>query len=224
MTFPIHIDILELIIKGIIIGVAASAPMGPVGILCVQRTQKKGRWFGFVTGVGAAISDLIYALISGAGMSFVLDFINNPVYKFYLQLAGGVMLLVFGLISFFSNPLKNAHEGGQKNKGSLVHNGVTAFLITFSNPLIIILFIALFAQFNFVTLTHPIFMVVGYAAMLFGALMWWYGLTWLIDKIRTRFDQTGVVIINRIIGSCVIIFSLISLIGTLFNIYLLPNF
>ena len=224
MTFPIHIDILELIIKGIIIGIAASAPMGPVGILCVQRTQKKGRWFGFVTGVGAAISDLIYALISGAGMSFVLDFINNPVYKFYLQLAGGVMLLVFGLISFFSNPLKNAHEGGQKNKGSLVHNGVTAFLITFSNPLIIILFIALFAQFNFVTLAHPTFMVVGYAAMLFGALMWWYGLTWLIDKIRTRFDQTGVVIINRIIGSCVIIFSLISLIGTLFNIYLLPNF
>lgn len=224
MAFPIHIDILELIIKGIIIGIAASAPMGPVGILCVQRTQKKGRWFGFVTGVGASISDLIYALISGAGMSFVLDFINNPVYKFYFQLAGGVMLLVFGLISFFSNPLKNAHPGGQKNKGSLIHNGITAFLITFSNPLIIVLFIALFAQFNFVTPSHPTFMIVGYAAMLFGALMWWYGLTWLIDKIRARFDQTGVVIINRIIGSCVIIFSVISLIGTLFNIYLLPNF
>lgn len=151
MSFPIHIDILELIIKGIIIGIAASAPMGPVGILCVQRTQKKGRWYGFATGVGASISDLIYALISGFGMSFVVNFINNPVYKFYLQLAGGVMLLVFGLISFFSNPLKNAHEGGQKEKGTLIHNGVTAFLITFSNPLIILLFIALFAvQFH-----HP---------------------------------------------------------------------
>lgn len=82
MSFPIHIDILELIIKGIIIGIAASAPMGP-GILCVQRTQKKGRWYGFATGVGASISDLIYALISGFGMSFVVNFINNPVYKFY---------------------------------------------------------------------------------------------------------------------------------------------
>lgn len=158
MSFPIHIDILELIIKGIIIGIAASAPMGPVGILCVQRTQKKGRWYGFATGVGASISDLIYALISGFGMSFVVNFINNPVYKFYLQLAGGVMLLVFGLISFFSNPLKNAHEGGQKEKGTLIHNGVTAFLITFSNPLIILLFIALFAQFNFIIPKEPLLM------------------------------------------------------------------
>ncbi len=224
MSFPIHIDILELIIKGIIIGIAASAPMGPVGILCVQRTQKKGRWYGFATGVGASISDLIYALISGFGMSLVVNFINNPVYKFYLQLAGGVMLLVFGLISFFSNPLKNAHEGGQKEKGTLIHNGVTAFLITFSNPLIILLFIALFAQFNFIIPKEPLLMCVGYASMVGGALLWWYGLTWMIDKIRTKFDQTGVIIINRVIGSIVIFFSIVSLIGTLFNIYLFPEF
>ena len=223
MDFPIQIDILELIIKGIIIGVAASAPMGPVGILCVQRTQKKGRWYGFATGVGASASDLFYALISGFGMSFVVDFINNPVYKFYLQLAGGVMLLVFGLISFFSNPLKNAHPGGQKEKGTLIHNGVTAFLITLSNPLIILLFIALFAQFNFIIPNQPVLMAVGYASMVGGALLWWYGLTWMIDKIRTKFDQTGVIII-RVIGSVVIFFSLASLIGTLFNIYLFPEF
>jgi threonine/homoserine/homoserine lactone efflux protein len=223
MPFPIHIDILELIIKGCIIGVAASAPMGPVGILCVQRTQKKGRWYGFATGVGAALSDLIYALISGFGMSFVVNFISNPVYKFYLQLAGGIMLLVFGLISFFSNPLKNAYQGGQKEKGTLIHNGVTAFLITFSNPLIVLLFIALFAQFNFIVPHQPLLMSAGYAAMLGGALLWWYGLTWLIDKIRARFDQTGVVLINRIIGGCVIFFSIVSLIGTLFNIYLFPQ-
>ena len=224
MVFPIQIDILALIIKGIIIGVAASAPMGPVGILCVQRTQKKGRWYGFATGVGAAASDLIYALISGFGMSFVVDFISNPVYKFYLQLVGGVMLLVFGLISFFSNPLKNAHTSGQKEKGTLLHNGVTAFLITFSNPLIILLFIALVAQFNFIIPKEPLLMAVGYTAMVGGALLWWYGLTWMIDKIRTKFDQTGVVIINRVIGSVVIFFSIVSLIGTLFNIYLFPEF
>ena len=224
MVFPIQIDILALIIKGIIIGVAASAPMGPVGILCVQRTQKKGRWYGFATGVGAAASDLIYALISGFGMSFVVDFISNPVYKFYLQLVGGVLLLVFGLISFFSNPLKNAHTSGQKEKGTLVHNGVPAFLITFSNPLIILLFIALFAQFNFIIPKEPLLMAVGYTAMVGGALLWWYGMTWMIDKIRTKFDQTGVVIINRVIGSVVIFFSIVSLIGTLFNIYLFPEF
>lgn len=133
------------------------------------------------------------------------------------------MLLVFGLISFFSNPLKKARHGGQKEKGTLAHNGVTAFLVTFSNPLIILLFIALFAQLNFIIPSHPALMVVGYASIVAGAVMWWYGLTWAIDKIRERFDQTGVVIINRIIGGCVIFFSLVSLIGTLFNIYLFPQ-
>lgn len=67
-------------------------------------------------------------------------------------------------------------------------------------------------------------MCVGYASMVGGALLWWYGLTWMIDKIRTKFDQTGVIIINRVIGSIVIFFSIVSLIGTLFNIYLFPEF
>lgn len=222
--FPFQTDILEIILKGIIIGVAASAPMGPVGILCVQRTQKKGRWYGFVTGVGAAASDLIYAVITGIGISFILNFINDPVCKFYFQLAGGLMLLGFGLFSFFNNPLRKARQGGQKNKGSLWHNGITAFLVTFSNPLIVILFMALFSMFNFIIPKHPLEMCIGYTSIIFGALLWWYGLTWLIDKVRTKFDEQGVIIINRIIGSLVIIFSLITLIGTIFNIYLLPEF
>ncbi len=222
--FPFQIDILELILKGFVIGVVASAPMGPVGILCVQRTQKKGRWYGFVTGVGAAGSDLVYALITGFGMSFVMDFINNPVYKFYLQLVGGLMLLGFGFYSFFSNPLRNAHQGGQQQLGTLWHNGVTGFAVTATNPLIMLLFMALFAQFAFVIPDHPILMSIGYASMVLGALVWWYGLSWLVDKVRAKFDVTGVVLINRIIGSCVIICSLITLIGTLFNIYLFPKF
>ena len=100
---------------------------------------------------------------------------------------------------------------------------VTAFFITLSNPLIILLFIALFAQFNFIIPNQPVLMVMGYASMIGGALLWWYGLTWLVDKIRAKFDQTGVRIINRVIGSCVIFFSLVSLIATLFNIYLFPK-
>jgi hypothetical protein len=76
LAFPIEINILDFIFKGIIIGVIASAPMGPVGILCIQRTLNKGRWFGFVTGIGAACSDIVYALFTGLGMSFVMDFVN----------------------------------------------------------------------------------------------------------------------------------------------------
>lgn len=219
--FPFQIDIVVIILKGIVIGMCASAPMGPIGILTVQRTQKKGRWYGFVTGVGASISDLIYALMTGFGMSFVMDFLNNPIYKFYLQLAGGIMLLGFGLYSFLNNPLKNKRQSSG-SMGSLWHNGVTGFLLTFSNPLIIMLFIALFAQFVFILPEQPLAMIIGYASIFLGALMWWYGLTWLIDKVREKFDEFGVVLINRIIGSIVVFVSLCTLIGTIFNIYLLP--
>lgn len=222
MPFPFHINIVDLLFKGILIGVLASAPMGPVGILCVQRTLNKGRWYGFVTGIGAAISDIFYALIAGAGMSFVMDFIENEQNKFWLQLSGSVLLLAFGIACWRSNPMKNMHVSGNK-KGTLLHNGVTAFLVTFSNPLIIFLFLGLFAQLTFIIPDHPWEMGIGYLSIVGGALLWWFGLTWLIDKIRAIFDESGILIINRIIGALVIIFSLIVLFGTLFNLYTLPT-
>ena len=82
IDFPIQLDILDFIFKGIAIGIIASAPMGPVGILCIQRTLNKGRWYGLMTGVGAAVSDIIYALIVGLGMGFIMEPLQNPKYQF----------------------------------------------------------------------------------------------------------------------------------------------
>ncbi len=218
MPFQIHLDILNWIFKGILIGIVASAPMGPVGVLCIQRTLNKGRWYGFVTGVGAAISDLFYALVTGLGMSFVMDLVNNTQNRFFLQIMGSILLMAFGIYCYKSDPTKKIHVSGSK-KGSLIHNGVTGFLVTFSNPLIIFLFMATFAQFAFVIPKHPLQMCVGYASIICGALLWWFGLTWLIDKVRNKFDNSAILLINRVIGSIVIIFSIIVLLGTVFNLY-----
>jgi len=218
MPFAFHIDIVNLVFKGILIGIISSAPMGPVGVLCIQRTLNKGRWYGFVTGVGACVSDFIYALITGLGMSFVMDIINTGHNRFILQISGSIMLLLFGIYSYRANPTKNIRHSGS-NKGTLVHNGITAFLVTFSNPLIIFLFMACYAQFAFVVPNHSLEMCVGYASIVMGALLWWFGLTWLIDKIRGIFDTSGIILINRVIGSVVIIFSIIVLLGTIFNLY-----
>lgn len=223
MPFAFHINILDLIFKGVLIGMFASAPMGPVGILCVQRTLNKGRWYGFVTGLGAAASDIFYALITGFGMSFVMDLVSNERNKFWLQIVGSALLLLFGIYCWRSNPTKNMHVSGSK-KGSYVYNGVTAFWVTFLNPLIIFLFIACFAQLTFVIPDHPLEMSIGYLSIFGGALLWWFGLTWLIDKIRGKFDDNGITLINKVIGSIVVIFSLIVLLGTVFNLYHLPSY
>ena len=218
MPFLFHIDILDQMIKGILIGIIASAPMGPVGVLCVQRTLNKGRRYSFDTGIGAAASNFIYALITGFGMSFVMELVTEPKTLFALKIFGSILLLLFGIYSWRSNPTKNMHISGYK-KGTFIHNGVTAFFVTVSNPLIIFLFMATFAQFAFVVPNHPMEMTLGYLSIIAGALLWWFGLTWLIDKVREKFDTNGILIINKSIGSMVIVFSIIILIGTVFNLY-----
>ena len=91
MNWIEQVTILDLLVKGLIIGVVVSAPLGPVGVLCIQRTLNKGRWYGFVTGLGACLSDIIYALITGYGMSFMDEFLTK--HQVLLQIVGSIMLL-----------------------------------------------------------------------------------------------------------------------------------
>ena len=217
MPFHMPINLLDFIFKGMLIGMIASAPMGPVGVLCVQRTLKKGRWFGFATGIGAAVSDIIYAGITGYGMAFVMDFVNDPENRYYLQIIGSVMLMGFGWYTYHTDPTRNMHTSGTE-KGTLWYNIWTAFLVTLSNPLIIFLFMALYAQYAFVLPNHPFEMIVGFLSIVGGALLWWWGLTWLVDKIRVKFDENGIRLINQVIGVAVIICSIIMLLGTTTNL------
>ena len=223
MVWYDSVGILELIIKGAIIGVIASAGMGPVGVLCIQRTLNKGRWYGFATGVGAALSDFIYALIVGLGMSFVTDFIKDERNHFYLQIIGAVVLLIFGIISYRNNPVKNVRQGGGKQQGTLFHNGWTAFLITLSNPLIIFIFTTCFALFTFVVPEHFFEVCLGFGGILAGALGFWFLLTLFIDKLRHRFTLKTIITINHVMGIIVVLIALYMLIGTATDLYSLPS-
>lgn len=209
-----EVTVLDLIVKGFIVGVVVSAPLGPIGVLCIQRTLNKGRWYGFVTGLGAALSDIVYALITGYGMSFLVDFLENPQNLFYLQLLGSIMLFAFGVYTFRTNPVQNIRPVSA-TKGTLVHNFITAFLVAFSNPLIIFLFIGLFARFSFVLPeVHLYEQYIGYLAIVGGALFWWFSTTYLVNKLRTRFDLRGIWVLNRIIGVIVMVISVFGVIFT----------
>ena len=188
--------IFDILVKGFIIGVVVSAPLGPVGVLCIQRTLNKGRWYGFVTGLGASLSDIAYALLTGYGMSFVFDYINKNI--FYLQLLGSIMLLLFGIYTFRSNPVQSIRPASS------------------NNPLIIFLFIGLFARFAFVQPGVVVFEeITGYLAIASGALVWWLGITYFVNKVRTKFNLRGIWILNRVIGSIVMLVSVAGLIYTL---------
>lgn len=214
-----YVSTMQLFLKGLLIGIIVSAPMGPVGILCIQRTMQKGRSYGIVTGAGAALSDIIYALMTGAGMSFVMDFIDNERNLFALKLVGSVMLFVFGIYMFRTDPRK-CMRPTSSNKGTLLHNFVTSFLLTFSNPLIIFLFIALFNMFTFVIPGNWLGQCVGYVSIVAGALLWWLGLTYVITRMKRNFGVRGILRLNRTIGSLVLLVSVVYAIMTLFHLSL----
>lgn len=212
-----NVTLLDLTVKGLVIGIVCSAPMGPVGVLCIQRTLNKGRWFGLVTGLGAALSDIIYALMTGVGMSFVLEFIEQPRTMYFLQLAGSILLFGFGFHTFRSRPQLRPTS---KNRGTLMRNLLTSFLVTLGNPMIVFLFMALFARFTFIVPEHCWHQSLGYLSIFLGAMLWWYGLTYVIDKVRTSFDINRIWLINRIIGVIVMTVAVLGLISTLLGLTL----
>ncbi|MBO5864500.1 MAG: LysE family transporter [Bacteroidaceae bacterium] len=204
-----NVDLLEIIVKGVVIGIIASAPMGPVGVLCVQRTLNKGRAYGLVTGVGAASSDILYALLTGYGLGLLYDVIHNPVTIYWMQLIGAVIMFIFGLHTYRTNPVRNTRNVSH-NKSSLLRNGITGFFITLANPLIILFFLALFTPFNFVMTDKPLFhQFMGYVSIFGGAMLWWLFITYVVNKLRTHFDVRGIWIINRVIGGAVMIGSFV---------------
>lgn len=193
-------QLLYILPRGLATGALISAPMGPIGMLIIQRTLSKGRWMGMCTGIGAALSDLIYCLLAGLGLSFVTEFIEKQ--QVWLQLGGAVVLAIFALYLFRKNPTrslrKNMHATGASNYWS---DFVTGFLLTFSNPLILFFIVGLFARF---CLILPDFSPQHYAfvfiTIFLGALLWWYGVTWLVNKLRRRFNVRSLWLVNRIVA------------------------
>lgn len=209
---------IDIIYKGIIIGIFVSAPMGPIGLLCIQRTLNKGRWHGFFSGIGAALSDLIYAAVTCMGMGIVISFIEN--HQSVLQIVGSVLLMLFGIYTFRSNPSKNLKKPRETATYSFYQDAATAFFLTLSNPFIIFLYIALFARFNFIMPDDKLYSIIlGLLGIVIGALAWWFIITYLVGKLRKVFNVRGLWFMNRIIGSVIIILSIVGIIYSLWDLY-----
>lgn len=209
---------LALAAKGLLIGILVSAPMGPVGMLCIQRTLSKGRWHGFVTGLGAMVSDIIYAMLTSLGMGVVVNFVEAN--QAPLQLAGSLVLSFFGYYIYQSNPVKNLRKQKER-KQSFTQDFITAFLLTFSNVLIVLLYIGLFARFGFILPDHSLGMIIGGIICIgIGAISWWLFITYIVSKLRKWFNVRGIWLMNRIVGSTIIILSIIGIISVLLTYYI----
>ncbi|MDR1562103.1 MAG: LysE family translocator [Dysgonamonadaceae bacterium] len=210
------LTLFDIITSGILIGVIVSAPMGPVGLFCVQRSLNKGQWHGFFSGVGAVMSDLFYAGITALGMGFVIDYVED--HEITLLMVGSILMLCFGVYIFRSNPVKNRKKP-KETGNSFYTDIISSFFITLANPLIIFVYIILFARYNFIRPNEKWFSIMlGLASIAVGALLWWFVITFIAGKFRRFFNARGIWIMNMAVGSVIIALSLWGLVWGIISV------
>lgn len=210
------VDLILLILKALAIGVIISAPMGPVGVLIIQRTLNKGRNIGLATGVGASISDLMYCILTAFCLSFVEDFLlrNQSV----LTIIGSLLLVCFGVYLFRNNPIRSIKPGVSprtSTRGAII----TGYLFTFSNPLIVVLIMGLFTRFSFLDTDYLIYhYIFAFLFIFVGAFLWWYGITYFVNRLRSHFNLRSLWVINKITGSIIILFSIFGMVKAILQL------
>ena len=187
------------IFRGMLIGLMVSVPLGPMGVLIIQKTLQKGALAGFISGLGAAFADLFYATVAVFGLGFVVNLIQS--HELLLQILGGIVLIIIGLIIYFRNPLKQIRMRKRVSKKGLLGDFATLFFLTVSNPVTIVVFMAVFAGAS-VFGDAPSFKIELFvlAGILLGGSLWWYTLSTLINIFRNKFRLRVLITINRISG------------------------
>ena len=204
-------------LKAILIGLAASIPLGPLGIMCIQKALSKGRWAGFAVGLGSSIVDVFYAAIALFSVSFISDFLDRN--RIWVMLVGGVIIPLIGLQIAMKNPIKDLQQSKTTPVSSSRHikEVLRGFLMTISNPGALVLMLGLFAFFGLDLGTHyraPAVLVV-LAGIFLGTASWWFLLASGISLFRKRFRLHQMLIINRVSGIVIALIGLASVVESL---------
>jgi threonine/homoserine/homoserine lactone efflux protein len=201
---------LTLIAKGILIGLLVSIPLGPIGVLVIQRTVNKSRIAGLLSGMGAALSDTVYAIIAGFSLTFIIDFIREN--EILFQSIGAVVVLALGIHIFFKNPVTDLRRN--KLRGNThFQDIISSFLVTFSNPLTVFVFLAVFTSsgvaINLEEPYHSFFVILG---IFLGAFIWWFSLSGIVSLFKHKINLRILWWINKTAGVIIVLFVLVTVI------------
>lgn len=203
------------VLKGFLVGLCASAPVGPIAILVVQKSLSKGHKAGFVSGLGASVVDTIYAFIAIFALAFAQKFIDA--HQNLIFLVGGCVLAIVGLNMALSDPFRKMKSDGgpavsPKDFGQAVALGL-------SNPMAVFVMFTLFAFFGIADdaphnwSVAPIILSVSA-----GSVTYWFSVSWLLSRFRRNFRMNTILWISRVTGAIVVIIGIALLGQGLFNV------
>jgi threonine/homoserine/homoserine lactone efflux protein len=190
-------------LRGLLIGVSIAAAVGPMCILCIQRTLAKGQLYGLVSGLGIATADAVYGSIAAFGLTVITTMFVSQ--QLWLRLIGGLFLLYLGIKTILSKPAELAASAQASN---FLGAYVSTFLLTLTNPMTILSFAAIFAGLGVGGASRSylaaILVVCGVFA---GSTLWWCCLTSGISLLRKKFTARWLLWINRVSGAVIVVFA-----------------
>lgn len=203
-----------LILKGVIVGIGVSMPLGPMAMMVVQRTLNKGRRYGLLSGVGVGVADIIFSIFAVFGLSVIINFILQ--YQDVFKFAGALVLFFIGVRIFLIHPnriKKDMLANGNDEKPLSIITSMA--LLTFSSPVSILLVMGAFTTMGVVknenNTTDVMLVVLGVAI---GCMIWWTLLTFVLNLLRSKVRIRHLFWINRLVGLGIValgVFMLISI-------------
>ena len=203
------------ILKAFIVGICASAPIGPIAILVIQKSLSGGHKPGFITGLGACVVDTLYAVIAIFALAIVQEFIHT--HQNIILIVGGVVVAILGVSMSFSDPFRKMKKVAEKSVS--LTDFMQALIMGISNPGAIFVILALFAFFGLADdAPHNWSVMPIILSVSAGSAFYWFCVTWFLSHFGKNFQMRTILWINRIAGAVIIIIGIALLGEGIFNI------
>lgn len=199
----------SFLIRGFLIGLSVAAAVGPMSVLCMQRTVHRGFFYGLVSGLGVATADGIYGCVAGFGLTVIATFLVNQ--QNWVRGIGGLFLIYLGCRTLLTRPAERAVAA---KATSFVGAYVSTFLLTLTNPTTILSFVAIFAGIGVGGgQNSPLAALLVVGGVFLGSASWWFFLTGGISLLQAKFTSRWLLWINRLSGSVIALFGLLALLS-----------
>ncbi|MDA3837087.1 MAG: LysE family transporter [Nanoarchaeota archaeon] len=196
---------IDLLLKGFIIGLIVAAPIGVPAVLCIRRSLLRKDLSGLMTGFGAASTDFSYAIIAGFGISIISDSILTN--EFYFQLFGGILLTFLGIRGWTLK--KGFHIKKERKNLPYWKDFASGFVVTIINPITLLAF---FIGYSFIETSeiigNPHASIVLVLGSLIGSIVVWSGLNFAIKSHQKKLKKSFMSKINKISGTAIILFGM----------------
>ena len=209
-------ELFGILVRGFIVGFSIAAAVGPISLLCVQKTLANGRLAGFVCGMGAATADGLYGCVAAFGLTWVSELLVDQ--QLWLHLVGGLFLVYLGARTFLKKPVETADSTATPVSAGLARSYASTFALTVANPMTILSFAAIFAGLSQSETGGGYTLVSTLVAGVFaGSALWWLLLSMGVGLVRSKLEPVALRWINRASGALILGFGVVAL-GILLDI------